>query len=142
MQTLADVLARADRLDETIMTSFEASIGETVTVQLTSGEQRILIESVSPTKVAGLLQIGVADVVAGRPTSFVFDDLSTREKLLRMGEDHDPAVALGKGLMALEAKAYPHAQRYFKCAPPLVVDALLTELAEIMAAASATDTGP
>jgi len=54
--------------------------------------------------------------------------LSPRERLQRMGPDELPEVALAKGIMAFQSRAYTHAEKYFGMTHPLLADQLLARL--------------
>jgi hypothetical protein len=51
-----------------------------------------------------------------------------RERLLRMGSDELPEVALAKGIMAFQSRAYSHAEKYFAMTQPFLSEMLLGRL--------------
>ena len=126
---IATVLRAADRIDDRILATLKEQEGEEITVQLVGGPKKLKIVEVVAGRVEGEQSFGTAATVS---MSFGVQDLSTGERLVRMGSDDVPEVALVKGLMACEAKAYPHAKRYFASAPPALAARLVraVELSE------------
>ena len=59
------------------------------------------------------LRKNISIQVASSEVILTLGDLSSREKLARMGDEAVPEVALVKGLMASRSKAYEHAHRFF-----------------------------
>lgn len=123
----------ASDMDARIMNSFSAQRGETITVLFNNNTTKtITIESVGDGVVSGTLRMGVSAVVT---TRFGIKDLAVRERLQRMGSDSDPAVGLVKGQMALAAKAYDKASKYFEVLPAEIRERLQIRIAKIEGAA-------
>ena len=100
-----------------IMNSFKRHQGKEILVGLTGGKQQVVtIVGVRDDSISATRRIGRANV----KTSFTVDDLSIGERLQRMGQDADPGVALVKGLMALESRAYTRAREYFEKVNPVL----------------------
>jgi Leucine-rich repeat (LRR) protein len=124
---LSDVdrlLRDAARVNERVLDSFRKQKGDTISVQLSTGSKSFEVVDVRDGKVIGKQKIGARGSVTA-PITFEIQDLSPRERLLRMGSDDLPDVALVKGLMALNSKAYSHAKKYFSITHPLIAGRLV-----------------
>jgi len=125
---IRSILQAVNGMDATILDSFSADVGRTISVRLNSGSKNVTVESVGDGVVSCQLM-----TQAGRGISvsiqFGVDDLTTVERLKRMGSDSEPAVALAKGLMALESKAIPYAEKYFRQTHPFLAERLCARLA-------------
>ena len=122
-----DVLAAASEMDRRVLESFEAQRGETVDVQLKTGSRTLTIGVVRGEQVEcrQILSVGrgaMSTILVG------ISDLSMRERLLRMGSDELPEVALAKGIMAFQSRAYSHAEKYFAMTQPFLSEMLLGRL--------------
>ncbi|MBT3193413.1 MAG: serine/threonine protein kinase [Victivallales bacterium] len=122
-----DVLAAASEMDRRVLESFEAQRGETVDVQLKTGSRTLTIGVVRGEQVEcrQMLSVGrgaMSTILVG------ISDLSMRERLLRMGSDELPEVALAKGIMAFQSRAYSHAEKYFAMTQPFLSEMLLGRL--------------
>jgi serine/threonine-protein kinase len=126
-------------MDNRIMNSFAAQKGETVTVMLNNNTTKtIVVDAVADGLVTGTLRMGTAAFVTVR---FGLKDLAVRERLQRMGSDTDPAVGLVKGQMALAAKAYDKAAKYFDVLPQEIRDRLMVRIARIEGSAAVSGAG-
>jgi len=105
--------------------AFAGLAGQEISVGLTRGTQKIVIEEVRDGTVLGRRQISRQNSVASTPVSFRVADLTLMEKLLRVGSDDRPAVALYKGMLALGARANRHAKGYFARTHPLLAERLV-----------------
>jgi serine/threonine-protein kinase len=124
----------AGDMDNRILNSFAAQKGDTVTVMLNNNTTKtIVVDAVGDGLVTGTLRMGTTAFVTVR---FGLKDLAVRERLQRMGGDTDPAVGLVKGQMALAAKAYDKAAKYFEVLPPEIRDRLMVRIARIEGAAA------
>lgn len=118
-------LYAALNVDREVMNSFSASVGKEISVVLTNGTKRVLVKEVVGGRVSALqtLVYGNKEIRAG--LFFGTKDLAPQEYFSRMGPDEVPEVALVKGLIALDAKAFPHARRYFGLTSPLLSERLV-----------------
>jgi len=105
------LLVAAGRIDDRILGTFRDQQGSAVTVYLAAGPVSGTIVEVVGTAVTMEVRLGVGNARTSK--TFKVSDLASREVLARMGPDADPGVALMKGVMAMEARAYTHAARYF-----------------------------
>jgi Leucine-rich repeat (LRR) protein len=128
LREVASFLADAMQVDEAILRTFEEKKGGSIDVLLKTGRKTVVVEDVRGGIVYGRQETKHGNHVASIAVTFGVKDLHERERLDRMGGDGDPAVALMKGLMALEAGAYEHAERYFGDTHPSVKDRLLALL--------------
>jgi len=98
-----------------------------VEVQLTTGPRTLIIGLVKGDKVECRQMLSVG---RGATSTILIGacDLSARERLLRMGSDAQPEVALVKGIMAFQSKAYAYAERYLGLTHPLLAEQLLLRL--------------
>jgi serine/threonine-protein kinase len=119
------VLQGAAAVDVRVMQSFAGAIGKEITVQFNTGPQVLTVEQVSGTQVVAMCRVPVNDAFASRRVAFGVQDLAMRERLLRMGADSQPEVALVKGMLAFRAQAYPHARDYFSTVPGVLGELLL-----------------
>lgn len=126
LKTIEKLLQAAINVDNRILESFAAQKGRQVTVQMRrTGKTKLLIIDVKDGEVRGKQKIGERMA----PVTFSIDDLAPRERLLRMGSDDLAEVALVKGLMALNSKAYSHARKYFGKTHPVLADRLVAAVA-------------
>jgi len=141
IQALVQLLNGAAQLNRRVMDSFSPSIGKEIDVSLNSGSKRLTIRRVRDGAVFGAQATGVGSRLVTVEISFEFKDLANKEILARLGADDDPQVALKKGLMALEAKAYEHARRFFSKTSPLLVARLVAvvDQAEVSNAAEVAE---
>jgi serine/threonine-protein kinase len=124
--TVKGLLESAATIDQRIIDSLKAEIGREVSVQLTNGVKKLTIVSVKDGKVSGQQVVRTGGSLITVPLTFEARDLSQREKIVRMGsEESKPDVALIKGLMAWNAKAYPQARKFFAFTHPLLADRLV-----------------
>jgi len=126
LRTIKRLLEGAAATDQKILDGFKACRGQEIQVQLSDGAKKMTIMEVRDGKVTGQQKIDSGGATAGVNVTFEVKDLSAKERLLRMGsEEAQPDVALMKGLMALNSKAYPHAKKYFGMTHPLLSDRLI-----------------
>jgi serine/threonine-protein kinase len=136
-QSLQAVFQSAQSLDNRILDSFARQAGEPMTVEFNSGPRQIVVDAV---------ENGIVRCTYMRSTvQFGLDQIALRERLLRMGSDTDPDVALAKGVLALASSSFDHALRFFANTHPLVSARLIagvqeqkTRHAEAEAAATAS----
>lgn len=134
--SLKKTFDEATDMDNRIINSFSAQRGETIAVMFSNNATKtITIESVGDGVVSGTLRMGVSAVVT---TRFGIKDLAVRERLQRMGNDSEPAVGLVKGQMALAAKAYDKASKYFEVLPAEIRERLHSRIAKIEGSAGGT----
>ena len=127
LREVFEILKKAATIDDKIMASFEAQRGETIDVQLSSGIRTLTIGLVKTDVVEcrEALSVGRGGV---RKYSIGITDLSIGEQFLRMGSDSLHEVTLVKGIMAFQAKAYDHAEKYFGLTHPWLSEQLLRSL--------------
>lgn len=125
-KSISALISKALEVDAVILASFNQQIGQTITVQMKDGAKSITIKRVNNDKVEGSYMIGSS---ARSGITFSANDLAVREKLLRIGPDDDPVSALVKGQMAVAAKAYDHANKYFNQTDPVLGKHLVSYLA-------------
>jgi len=98
-----------------VMLGFKESEGKEIVVDLVSGRQRLRIKAAWPTKVqASKVLVANGRKVGSSPRSFGYNDLSVREKLMRLGKDQTPASNIVCGLLAYEAKRDEYMKKYFE----------------------------
>jgi len=137
IQAVVQCLETASQVEQRVADSFREQKGQEITVRLVSGTCKLNVDGVEPLgpgdwKISGHEQMrtsGPALVSLNR--SFTLRDLSTAERLLRMGNDTQPEVALHKGLMALAAKAFGPARDAFAKISPVLRDDLLAKVERI-----------
>ena len=122
-----DVLTKASEIDARIMDSFREQRGDAIDVQLMTGTRSLTIGAVVGDRVScrQMLSVGRG---AMSTIQIGVSDLSPRERLQRMGSDELPEVALAKGIMAFQSRAYTHAEKYFGMTHPLLAEHLLARL--------------
>ena len=123
-----NILKKVAELDRQIMKSFVPQQGKTIDVQLTKGTRRVTIAVVQGNQVVCREMLAVGRGGAMSRIVIKVADLSARERLQRMGSDALPEVALAKGIMAFQSRAYDHAQKYFAMTHPLLAEALRRRL--------------
>jgi serine/threonine-protein kinase len=128
---LRRVLEEAEKGDERIMASFREQEGNDVTVYLRTGRTRVRIVRVHGSTVEALEERNVGTAVAQRRLTFGPDDLTSGERLARLGAEGVPGAALARGLMAFKARSYALAKEYFGTTDPLIAERLVSKAAEL-----------
>lgn len=117
-EVLADmrkVVAAAADMELKIAATFAAQKGQEVTVAVRGQSLSVVIQDVTGDRISGSIEFRTGSAVAARPVSFTVGELDVGERLRRMGsEDNAPAVALAKGLLAMDAGATDHAAAFFE----------------------------
>ncbi|MBN1670931.1 MAG: protein kinase [Kiritimatiellae bacterium] len=136
LDSVSALLQTAARLDETILDSFSKQRGQNVTVTFAQEEETLAIRSVAGGQVHAEKITRVASGRIRRNIVFGVDDLSMKEKRLRLGlnVEASPETALLQGLLSLEEKAFPSAADYFKHVGPPLAQPLVAKIGEIQAA--------
>jgi IS1 family transposase len=127
LEEVQRVTDAAGKIDDRIMASFSAQRGDTIDLELSQGVRRLKVGMVIGDNVQCYQELDVGRSGASLLMVGV-DDLSTRERLARMGPDSLPEVALAKGIMAFRARAYTHAETYFGLTNPFLAKHLLARL--------------
>ena len=107
------LLERAEDMDQRIIDSCLEQVDTQVSLDLVQGRRTLVITGVDGERIVARMQLPVGSGVASSEVILTLGDLSSREKLARMGDEAVPEVALVKGLMASRSKAYEHAHRFF-----------------------------
>jgi len=140
VRDISRVLLDVRAAERAILRTFGDAVGKQLTVDLVTGRRTVTVRGVQGDSV-----VGVEELPGGRGTRevrFGLDELSAREKLMRLGTGESPSTALVKGLMALRSNAYSHARRYFKKTDCILTERLLlrvTDLEEDIDDAAARD---
>ena len=119
------ILIDAAAVDDRILESFRAQKGTEITVQTAAGDKRFVVSDAKDATVFGTQQMNVGGGVVSSECSVALKDLAPREKLSRMGADTQPEVALVKGLMACQSKAFDYARKYLGSLPPTLSERLV-----------------
>jgi hypothetical protein len=127
LESVREVLKKADAIDARILDSFRDQYGETIDVYLRSGMRTLTIRDVVGEKVKCRQQLSVGHGAVSMINIGV-SDLSDYERLRRMGDDSLHEVALVKGIMAFQSNAYSHAEKYFSKTHPLLAKYLLAKI--------------
>jgi serine/threonine-protein kinase len=127
---MARLLDSAEELDRRVLNSFRPQQGKTIAVDLQYGGTRnLLITDVSDKKVMATQSLNAKG--ATTTLSFGISDLTTLERLRRLGSEDTPDVAFVKGVIALNSKAYPPAKKYFGMTDPAVASKLVAYVDEV-----------
>ncbi len=128
LRLVKELLDRAAKIDERILDSFRRQMGQEITVFLTDDKKNVVIKKITNNKVYGteMKRFGMAGLGSTSiPVVFSVSDLAPRERLQRMGSDELTEVALMKGVMALNSKAYEYAKKYFKMTGTVLAERLI-----------------
>ncbi len=128
LNKFSDILNDADNIDQHIIESFDAQIGEEITVSTLQGRFTVVITAVDNYRIVGRQDINVGSGVASSEIVFNVSDLTPREKISRMGDDDVASVALVKGIMAYESRAYGYARRFFETLDEPLAGGLLRQV--------------
>jgi|GEM_PF-394760 len=138
------VLENALNADNRVLDSFASQKGKEITVRLNNAKWTMTVDDIQVNEKGERRVVGrekMASDGSARvtiPRSFSVKDLSISERLTRMGAEDQPEVALVKGLLAVNSKAYPHARDSFSRTSPAIAAALLTEVARFEAGQTET----
>ncbi len=125
MERLIATLRSADAIEERVLASFKAQAGKPVTVVL-HGKKHLL--TVLDARDGRIICEEVIHTPQGKETRgvrFSPTDLPLADRIDRMGTDDDPGVALGKGLLWLNAGVHAAARDCFSRTDPLLREPLL-----------------
>lgn len=128
LKSVYDLLSKAGNIDQYIIDSFEEQIGEEVIVNTIQGRLGVVIVDVDDYRIVGRQDIVVGRGVASSEIVFNISDLTPREKMLRMDSADPEVVALVKGIMAYNSRAYGHARRFFEEINVLLSTGLLKQV--------------
>lgn len=128
LNVLKKLLTAVMKVDSRILESFKAQIGKTVRVELSGGAALLSIIDVEGKYVSCKRKVSSSLASASREMRIEVDDLATRERLVRMGSDSIPEVALEKSLMAIRSRAFTYAEKYLANVPAPLREALLKEI--------------
>ena len=113
LQEVSDILIEARNIDQYILASFKDQVGQNIQVNTLQGSYNLVIVDVDNFRVVGRQDINVGSGIASSEIIFRVADLTQRDKMSRMGSEDVKAVALVKGIMAYNSRAYGHAYRLF-----------------------------
>lgn len=94
-----------------ILEAFRADVGKEVTVHLTRGSEALYITGVNHDGIQAERRITAGQTYAAVSRDFRYDDLTTREKLKRLGEGGEAECGVMRALVAWEAKNVEGAKR-------------------------------
>lgn len=118
------------KLPTLVLNSYERDRGLEISVGLKRGTETLQILAVEAGKVqAARIERRGWGVAVAHPTSFSYEDLTTREKLARLGTAPGEERDIMRGLLSFEAGAYDSAQKYFRNASSPLVQVLEQKLA-------------
>lgn len=117
LEPVGSIMAEASAMERKILRSFEAQKGARILVQFPAGPKSLQVTGVTDQMVLALQVLNVGGASASVSCNFSVSDLALSEKLKRMGDDSDPAVAIVKGVMAYQSGSHLYAKRYFECLP-------------------------
>ncbi len=121
---VAQLLGDARRTQQGIIQGFKKYAGRSLTIDLERGRVTAVISRVRDDKVLAVEKTGAGE----RNFAFTLDDLSPRERLMRLGQSNEAHVALLKGIMALRSNAYTHAAKYFNMTDCVLTQPLLARV--------------
>ncbi len=128
LSELEAILEDAADTDAEVVESFAAQVGEVIDVALKAGSRRLRIMGA----VDGVIHARLVTFVDSVSVELQISpsDLSSGERLSRMGSDEEPDVALVKGLMAWRAGAMDYALRFFGKTHPTISNRLISAVSE------------
>jgi hypothetical protein len=106
--------------DQRLLESLEADTGKAVEIELVRGKVLCEVREVGPGAVKALEIVRRGQATDKLGLTFRLDDMSTAEKLRRLGQGDSPELNLQRGMVALQAGREGAARRYFgKAGGPL-----------------------
>ncbi|MBN1269424.1 MAG: protein kinase [Kiritimatiellae bacterium] len=111
VEALRKSVASIGALTDAVLESFRQDEGKNVTVGFKRGRQSLLIGRVSPPAVVARRQMEGAGYVERR---FTVEELSTTEKLTRLGDEPDPERDIMRGLLQYQLRRPDAALQYFR----------------------------
>ncbi|MBN2301557.1 MAG: protein kinase [Lentisphaerae bacterium] len=123
---ISGVLEASARMGHRILSTFEQQLGKELTIRLNSGPVQVVVVGVRNDQLEVRPKSAIPGVVA--VVRYSVEDLAIVERLQRMGDDTLYEVALAKGVMALNSKAYSHAKKYFGGTHPLLSVKLVEQI--------------
>ncbi|MGQ9662989.1 MAG: protein kinase domain-containing protein [Kiritimatiellia bacterium] len=118
------------KLPTLVLNSYERDRGLEIPVGLKRGTETLQIWTVEAGKVqAARIERPGWGVAVAHPTSFSYEDLTTREKMARLGTAPGEERDIMRGLLSFEAGAYDSAQKYFRNASSPLVQVLEQKIA-------------
>ena len=135
MADVSDRLREMDRLlnravtaDDRVKESFEAQIGQEITVNLQKRNETFIITSVKDGRVQGEREMKISEGTVRAGVMFSLSELSPEEQLQRMGPEDDPGTALARGLFAVKIGEHDKAREYFGKTLSRIGDGLIQRL--------------
>ena len=111
---LQPLLAQAVDLENILLQSYNAQKGKQASVYLNTGMKKVRINGVDGDTVkAEVVLMSNGSVIGSSPANFSYNDLSIKEKLIRLGKEAKPDTDVLKGLLMLQANEAPRALQYF-----------------------------
>ncbi len=114
--------------DRRILDSFAQFKGREVTLSLVAGPEKLTIRSIQEDRIEAEKIVVIGAGHASHPRTIRIPDLTTEEKLLRLGPDDGPETALMKGLVLVQSGNFAGAEQAFASAGPLLAAPLVAEL--------------
>jgi serine/threonine protein kinase len=129
-RAMARLLDAAEELDRRVLNSFRPQQGKTIAVDLQYGGTRnLLITDITDKKIMATQSLNSKGATTS--LSFGVNDLTTLERLRRLGSEDTPDVAFVKGVIALNSKAYAPARKYFGMTDPAVASKLVAYVDQV-----------
>ncbi len=111
---LAQEIASLTEMPKLILASFKKDIGKQLTVSLKKKKLKLKIIEVVGTTITGRERVRFGKTTGHISRKFKLSELSTKEKLSRLGKAKGPARDLMKALLLLEARQREGARQYLK----------------------------
>ena len=124
------------RLREIVLESFRGDIGKSVTVNLESGPEVLLIESVEDETINAQKRVTGRASIARR---FTIDDVSSAEMFKRLGNDQTIELDIMRGMLACQAKSYDSTRRYLTRAACPLAKMMVLGIDELAAAEATSE---
>ena len=122
-------LKQTVHMEEYILNRYEALKRKSLQVYLNSGSKLVRIKRRNGRSIeAEVVLMRNGYPVASSPANFSYDDISTKEKLIRLGKNPEPTADVMKGLLALHAQAKDSAIKYFERSGNPTAKALLLRM--------------
>ncbi len=127
---MKQLLHDASRIDDDVLQSFADQAGADVQIETTTGSKKMTIKEVIGGKIIAEQKKKSGAAEYSSTCSLALGDIALKERLIRMGDEAKPHVALAKGLLLFSNKQTEEAKKCFAATGVLLSKPILDNISE------------
>ena len=131
LRALDHLLTKAKELDQVVLNSFRKQKGKTISVLLPAEEKTLKITGIKNGRIIAEEKVIKNARRITKTVQLEVAHLSSREVLRRLGSGTQIGMALKKGVLAVQSKAYSYAKKYFAQTDEMLADKLVAKVVEL-----------